>query len=200
MGLGGSYIGDGVYKERLPNGKRSIIYNKWRAMLQRCYGKSYIKRERTYDDCYVCEEWLNFQNFAKWMEENYYEIPGTKMHLDKDILKKGNKEYCPEYCCFVPAEINLIFSRNNSKNNKDDIGVDEIHKKKKIKYKARCRMSKGTHKTSKIYDTFEEAKAAYIEMKNHRIHSVAEKYKEYIPEKVYNILISIDVEKDELSF
>ena len=61
-------------------------------------------------------------------------------------------------------------------------------------------MSKGTHRTSKIYDTFEEAKAAYIEMKNHRIHSVAEKYKEYIPEKVYNILISIDVEKDELSF
>ena len=41
---------------------------------------------------------------------------------------------------------------------------------------------------------------AYIEMKNYRIHSVAEKYKEYIPKKVYNILINMNVEKDELNF
>ena len=30
---------------------------------------------------------------GKWISENYYEVPGEKMCLDKDILKKGNKIY-----------------------------------------------------------------------------------------------------------
>ena len=46
---------------------------------------------KNYLDVTVCEEWHNFQNFAKWFYENYYEISGEKMRLDKDILIKGNK-------------------------------------------------------------------------------------------------------------
>lgn len=41
-------------------------------MLQRCYNN----KQLSYFDCEVCDEWLCFQNFAKWYEENYYEIEG----------------------------------------------------------------------------------------------------------------------------
>lgn len=61
----------------------------------RCYDVKYSKKHPTYKDCTVCEEWHNFQTFAKWFDENYYEIENTIMDLDKDILKNGNKIYCP---------------------------------------------------------------------------------------------------------
>lgn len=197
MGLGGSYIGEGIYHERDSNRIVTKEYKLWRAMLQRCYGESYKKTESTYEKCFVCEEWLNFQNFAKWVKENYYEIPNVKMHLDKDIIVLNNKQYAPEYCCFIPAEINLIFSKNNSLNNQLFVGVDKVYNKNSIKYKARCRFSKEEHKTSKTYDTFEEAKEWYYNAKNERIHLIAEKYKSYLPKNIYNILINMDIRDRE---
>lgn len=35
------------------------------------------------------------------------------MALDKDILNKGNKVYCPENCIFVPRRINNLFTKSN---------------------------------------------------------------------------------------
>lgn len=37
--------------------------------------------------------------------ENYYEIKGEQMHLDKDILHKGNKIYSSKTCIFVLKEL-----------------------------------------------------------------------------------------------
>lgn len=193
MGLGGSYIGEGMYHERDANGIVTKEYKLWRAMLQRCYGESYKKRQRTYEGCYVCEDWLNFQNFAKWVNENYYTIPNSKVQLDKDILFPGNKLYSPDFCCFVPIEINLVFSKNNSDNDSNSIGVDVVYNKKGNKYKARCRMGNNYHKTSKIFNTFEEAREWYIKCKTKRIHELAEKYKEYIPDKLYNVLLEYNL-------
>ena len=68
----------------------------WRAMLRRCYGPEH---RPAYEDVTVCEEWLNFQTFADWYEENH---PGTAgLELDKDIKIKGNRVYRPEACQFV---------------------------------------------------------------------------------------------------
>ena len=65
-------------------------------------------------DCSVYEGWHNFQNFAKWYEDNYYEIEEEQMHLDKDILVKGNKVYSPDTCVFVPETINGLFVKSNA--------------------------------------------------------------------------------------
>lgn len=54
-------------------------------MLERCYSDKLYKRYPTYRVCSVTEEWYNFQNFAKWYDENYYEVDDEKMELDKDI-------------------------------------------------------------------------------------------------------------------
>lgn len=103
---GVGYIGQGKYK-LFKNKKPSPATSFWYNMLSRSYSEKYHKTHPTYKDVKVCEEWHNFQNFAKWYEENWKPYMDG-WHLDKDILFKGNKIYSPETCCFVPHEVNMV--------------------------------------------------------------------------------------------
>jgi hypothetical protein len=76
-------------------------------MMMRCYSLKWSSKFPTYKDCIVDERWHNFQIFGEWFEENYVE----GFELDKDILGKSSKIYSPETCCFVPQEINLMFTK-----------------------------------------------------------------------------------------
>ena len=116
------YLGEGKYKTRDKKG-HTRTYITWQSMLRRCYDAYYINRENSYIDCFVCDEWLNFQNFAKWYEENYYECNNERMELDKDILIKGNKIYSPTTCIFVPQRINRLFTKSNKNRGEYPIGV-----------------------------------------------------------------------------
>jgi hypothetical protein len=95
------------------NGKFKKAYTVWKAMLGRCYYYS-KDSQPTYKDCSVCVEWLNFEAFEKWFDKNY--IVG--FDLDKDILKKDNRVYCPDFCRFIPGEINNLFVNTSLKNKK----------------------------------------------------------------------------------
>ena len=55
------YIGNGKYNHK----DYPIIYDAWHDMIRRCYYTGYHKKNPTYIDCEVCDEWLNFQDFAK---------------------------------------------------------------------------------------------------------------------------------------
>lgn len=107
------YLGEGNYKAS-ENGKNTKPYATWNSMLQRCYDKSTNYNLESYVGCTVCEEWFNFQNFAKWYEDNYYEVKNKKLHLDKDIKYDGNRIYSPWTCLLVPSDINLIFRKNTN--------------------------------------------------------------------------------------
>jgi hypothetical protein len=95
------YMGVGPYVSR-KNTIKELNYSVWLDMLKRCYDEKYLKKQPTYEGCTVVPEWHNFQNFAKWFEENYIE----GMYLDKDIIKEGNKIYGPETCKFVTPQEN----------------------------------------------------------------------------------------------
>jgi hypothetical protein len=84
------FIGEGKYKPSI-NQTNTIEYMYWEAMLRRCYSDKYHQRQPSYKDCRVCNEWHCFQNFAEWFNNNWYEVEGQRMHIDKDILVKGNK-------------------------------------------------------------------------------------------------------------
>lgn len=188
--FGVGYVGEGKYKPRV-NGKISKEYRQWISMLNRCYSKKYHEKHPTYEDCKVCNEWLNFQSFAKWFNENYYRVNNERMDLDKDILIKGNKVYSPETCIFVPQLINLLLIKSNKTRGKFPIGVS-FHKRDK-KFIAQCHVKKSLKHLGN-FDTEIEAFNAYKQFKESYIKQVADEYKDKIPKKLYDIMYCYKVD------
>jgi len=181
------YQGEGEYK-----GGRTKKYRTWYSMFFRCYDNKFHIKQPTYVECTVCEEWHNFQVFAKWYDNNYYEIPNEVMHLDKDILFKGNKIYSPENCIFVPQKINNLFTRRNASRGDLPIGVG-IYEHDKTKYRAKCNNEKkliylGIH--NNILDAFN----AYKKYKGELIIEIAKEYKDKIPKELYDAMYKYKIE------
>ena len=87
------------------NGRRKQVfrcpyYFRWHGMLTRCFnkGKSNYKQ---YEKTTVCEEWMTFSNFKRWMEGCDWE---GKV-LDKD-LRGDSTLYSPETCSWIPHSLN----------------------------------------------------------------------------------------------
>lgn len=191
---GVGYVGEGEYNAT-ENGRSTRVYDTWHDMLRRCYDPKSLKKYRTYTGCEVCEEWHNFQNFASWYDENYYEICGERMVLDKDILTKGNKVYSPETCCFVSNSINLLFTKRNTSRGELPIGV--CFDKRRNKYKSQCNIGTGKTKFLGNYNTKEEAFNAYKQFKEALIKKVANNYLELIPFNLYQAMIDYEVDIDD---
>ncbi len=115
---GRGYIGEGSYKVH-KNGNTTRISIVWRGIISRGYDDKFKKTHPSYIGCSVASEWHNFQNFAKWYDENYIE----GYELDKDILIKGNKLYSPDTCVFVPPYINTLFIKADKARGSLFIGV-----------------------------------------------------------------------------
>lgn len=138
------YIGEGIYKSQ-ENGEKMRSYNIWHSMLCRCYDDVHRDKYKAYSDCYVCDEWLNYQNFASWYENNYYEIDGENVDLDKDILFKGNRIYSPDTCIFVPHRINNLIL--NSRSCRTDLPLGVCYDYDRNKYRAHCSDGHGNNTT-----------------------------------------------------
>ena len=194
--FGVGYIGEGKYKV-WENGKNTRVYKTWNHMLERCYDENLHEKEPTYKDCKVYEEWLNFQNFAEWYENNYYEIEGEVMCLDKDILNKGNKIYSPDTCVFVPHNINILFVKRD--NNRGDYPLGVSYNKQHEKFQAHCNIydfkeNKSKRKHLGLYNTPQEAFETYKQFKEKHIKKVADYYNGLIPKKLYDSMYEYKVE------
>lgn len=180
----------GVGKHKSASSRRTTKpYKIWNHIMERCYSEEYHSKYETYKDCSVCEEWHNFQNFARWYEENYYEVEGERMELDKDILIKGNKVYSPETCIFVPQGINSLFIKANKLRGDLPIGV--------TRNRGRLMVSFSKYGKQQVIYGFNnpiEAFNAYKEHKEEYIKEVAESYKPYIPTKLYEAMLKYEVE------
>lgn len=108
--LGVAMIGDGPYKNTI-NYKTTKEYKCWIGMIYRCYNTE-IETYQWYGakGVTVCNEWLNFQNFAKWYEENHPK-DGKEYQLDKDINSGEVKIYSPETCIFINPNKNNEYSK-----------------------------------------------------------------------------------------
>lgn len=173
------YLGIGEYNSKHKS------YSIWKAMLQRCYNESFLKIRPSYIGCSVVDEWHNFQIFAKWYEDNYIE----GFVLDKDILFKNNKIYGPDTCCFVPSQINQLFTKTNKLRGELPIGVcfngnNYLTRLKKFGKQ----INLGTYKTiQEAFDIYKIQKEIYI-------REVAEIWKDKIPNNVYQALMNYNVE------
>ena len=191
IAFGVGYIGEGQYQAS--NNRK--IYNTWYGMFIRCYDPYNINYKNiTYMNCTVDERFHCLQDFGKWFDDNYYEIPNEIMCLDKDILKPGNHVYGPDTCIIVPQTINSLISIKY-KNNNSYPGV--CYHKNHNKYMASCSVYENNKKSIVTLGYFinpEDAFIAYKKFKERYIKIVAERYKNTIPEKLYNALYEYEID------
>ena len=187
---GVGFIGVGKYKSSI-NNKITDEYNEWQHMLKRGFNEELKKKYPTYKDVTVDKYFYNFQNYGLWREDNYYEIEGERMELDKDILYKGNKIYSPDTCIFVPNRINLLFIKCDG--SRGDLPIGVCYCKRTNKYIALCQ-TLDDRKHLGYYNSPEEAFLAYKEFKEAYIKKVADGYKNRIPKELYDAMYKWEVE------
>jgi len=158
-------FGVGIYdKENVVNaeirgqGSNSKYYWTWRRMLLRCYSEEYHKRNPTYINCTVCNEWKYYSVFVAWMETQDH----VDRHLDKDVRVLGNKVYSPGTCVFVPSYINTLILDFNRGPYPKGVG------KKGNKFVSRITVD-GKDIVLGYYYTIKEARDAYIVAKVDKI-------------------------------
>jgi len=148
-------------------------------LLKRCNGDS--EKYPTYVECKICDEWLNNkEKFYKWYQDNIYDCE-ENIQLDKDIKIKGNKLYSPNTCLLVPLSINSLFKVYNGKTK----GVNKNGNRYRVYLN---KFSKYTYFGS--YSTEQEAYNVYLREKEKYIHEVGEKWKNKVPNEIYQILIN----------
>ena len=169
------------YSSRDKNGMFHI-YSVWKSILRRC------KNNKNYLGCTVCDEWLEYQNFAGWYVNN--DFYGLGYDLDKDILIKGNKIYSPTTCCLVPRVINQVF-KNHEKPRKHilPLGVSYDKRNAHKKYGASLSLY-GKQKHLGYYKTPEEASAAYVVAKEAYVKELALEYKDQIEPRAFESLMN----------
>ena len=167
------------------NGKRAKSYQTWRGMMRRCYDPKTLKRSPTYVGCSVDERWHDFQDFAKWFYSNPYSSLGYQ--LDKDILVTNNKVYGPEYCVFVPKQLNMIL--NSNKAARGDLPQGVCWDKCFGKYRAQLALN-GVHKTLGLFANADDAYTSYKEAKESYVKNKAVEWKESIDDRAYQALMN----------
>lgn len=165
--------------------KKIKSYQIWQGILGRCYDKKHQRRQPTYMDATVCDEWLLFSNFKKWFDENYPDELarelGIKFDLDKDLLSDKAKIYSPDTCVFLPYNVNRFLSNRYSSNTSGYIGV--CWHKRDNRWDARINdFNTNQQKHLGYFTNIEDAKDAY----NKAREIEALKVKEYLRELGYN--------------
>ena len=155
---GVGYLGEGKYTAT-ENGKKTDKYKIYYSMLQRCYDPKHQERYPTYKDCRVEDYLLNFQHMGKWIEENYYKVPGER--------------------------INTLFVKNDKTRGENPIGVSDLPSGN---YQVMCNNRYGKNIYLGTYTTKEEAFQAYKNYKEKVIKEVIDSYEGKIPEPHYSRL------------
>lgn len=180
--FGKGYYGNGKHRAKI-DGELTRPYIIWKSMMDRCYAeKRKTKFKAYFEICDVCDEWLCFQNFADWYEDNQYSLDEC-IHLDKDILVSGNKTYSPDTCLMIPQRINMLFM-NISNNRGLPNGIVKVSKRYYAKY--------NSEPIGSSLD-FYEAYRIYAKAKKENIIRIANEYKSKIPIRVYDALLAYEV-------
>lgn len=165
-------------------------YKKWFQMIRRCYDAKWKAEHRYYDNVTVCEDWLNYQNFAQWYEDHPPYEPDYQ--LDKDLLDHDARTYSPETCSWLPKELNLMISKKESIRGEYPMGVS-VDAMNPTKYIARLtdnyRVTGRTYLFYKSFDSPEEAFAAYKVEKEKFVKLQAESYKDRLETSAYDALM-----------
>jgi hypothetical protein len=118
------YNSRGDFPKRVSPEVKTKHYNTWIDVMRRVYNEEWENKHETYKGVGLCDEWHDFQSFAKWFDENYQE----GFQIDKDILSDYYGEgvyYSPKTCRMIPRDLNMLLVNRvgKSRNRKLPLGV-----------------------------------------------------------------------------
>ena len=193
-----SVYGVGILGTKYPSkvsGVTTKEYVPWCSMLKRCYSDSYKKKNPTYKDCEVSENFKSYEYFYEWCHKQVgfgNDGNGNPFHLDKDLLIKGNKVYSENTCVFIPSEINSLLIKREALRGEYLIGV--YWSKTNKAFRARVNKNKGASEHLGYFNTELEAFNAYKVAKETYIKEQANKFKSQIDPRAYEALMNYQVE------
>lgn len=176
-------------------------YRVYNGIRERCgYTKDNDRIRKCYDNTTMCREWLdNPKSFVKWYLEHYYECGDESTQVDKDLFGNGSDMYAPDFCCILPQGLNTMLA-NAKKHYKEGETPDNVlplgvsYNSKTGKYTSSIQFT-GAEKSIPLseWDTAEEAFEEYRVLKKADILVVAAKYKNSIPDYIYDRLLTVEV-------
>lgn len=164
-----------------------MCYKSWSGMLKRVYYPHTDRARITYGNCSVIEEWCRLDNYKNWFDK---QIVKEKWQLDKDLLIRGNKEYGPDVCIFLPREINTFLT--NRHNCRGDWPIGVTYHKRLGKWEAGCN-AWGEPEYLGVFDSPEKAFHAYKKRKEELAKELALKWMGIIDDRAYNALLKFEV-------
>lgn len=173
------------------NRKNLKEYRLWTSMLQRCYSPIIHEKRVHYADCMVSENFKSYSYFYEWCQKQIG-FDKDDYQLDKDIMIRGNKLYSEDTCCFVPRDINVLFTNRKALRGKYLIGASL--QKRTGRFQASCKDGTGKLKYLGIFPTQEQAFEAYKSFKESIVKRLANEYKGLIDDRVYHALMNYTVE------
>lgn len=180
----GLAINDSKYNTHIViEGKRyrCPYYCVWHDMIRRCLSDKFKAKNITYKDCSVCEEWLTFSNFRRWMEQQDWQ----GKQLDKDIIKPSNKIYSPENCAFISPALNCLFHASKKRPSKfQGVYPSESGRKFKAYMRTSCKSN-----FLGSFNSEEEAAIAYLSAKIELAKSLAKEERNLAVTKGVNLRI-----------
>lgn len=195
------YNTKGKHKTRVPPGNvKTKACQLWENIKNRCEYLPKMDEVRfgKYAGADACEEWKDFQNFAQWFEDvqasGYYQ---QGWQLDKDLLVKGNKIYAPEFCVFLPEEVNKSLNIKGRNRGELPLGMSYVEdsqgRKTHIVAEFRCKYKEFTARAYLPADQVEIGFSIYKKAREKYINFLAEKYKEKLDPMAYDALKGYEV-------
>ena len=168
------------------------ILDVWNFLRLRCSKEKTTIKNKSYENCFICEEWNDFEKFKIWYLKNYPKnVPKEiKFQIDKDLLQQ-NKEikiYGPDTCIFLPSRINKFLVKPTKSNTKIR-GVSYIKRDDKFLVYVKDFYTK-KNKTVGYFKDIEKAKKKYTEEQT-KINEIVKNYLkelDYLPEEIIELI------------
>lgn len=179
---------------------RLVEYDMWYSLTRRCkIGNIETVTPKAYTGCTHAPEWGSYDTFLMWAKQQVGYLSrdeqGHSYPLDKDILCKGNRTYCPDFCIFVPREVNCFFNIRPRGRGSLPCGVNLL--KRSLKFVPRISGGKGKVTHLGVFDTPEEAFCAYKIAKELKAKQLAIKYAGLVDPRVIDALNNFQVNIDD---
>lgn len=195
------YNSKGKHRTRVPpDNRKTKACQLWENIRNRCEYLPFKDEVRfgKYAEADSCVEWKDFQNFAEWFEQvklsGYYK---EGWQLDKDLLVKNNKIYSPEFCVFLPEEVNKALNTKSRNRGELPLGLSYATrggvKRNHINVQFACKDPEFAARAYLPADQIELGFSIYKNARERYIKHLAEVYKEVLDPRAYEALSSYEV-------